>query len=105
MDIKFEKMYEKDIDDLIPIMKRAFDYDTQIHLGKDAVGPLGYDDGTFLRRWALDETATSYCIYFKNILIGGTILWINEDDNNYLGNLFIDSKYEDKELVQKYGTK
>ena len=96
MDIKLEKMYEKDIDNLIPIIKAAFDYDTQIHLGKEAGGPLGYDDGTFLRRWGLDKKATSYCIYLKNVLIGGTILWINDNNNNYLGTLFIDINYEDK---------
>ena len=101
MDIKLEQMYEKDIEKLVPIMKSAFDYDTQIHLGKEAGGPPGYDDGTFLRRWALDKAATSYCIYWGNILIGGTILWINEDNNNYLGTLFIDIKYEDKGIGTK----
>lgn len=101
MDIKFGKMYEKDIDNLVPIMKAAFDYDTQIHLGKDAGGPPGYDDGTFLKRWGLDKSATPYCIYMGNILIGGTILWINEDNNNYLGTLFIDINYEDKGIGTK----
>ena len=28
-------------------MKAEFDYDTKIHLGKEAGGPPGYDDGTF----------------------------------------------------------
>lgn len=77
MEIKLERMYKKDIENLVPIMKAAFDYDTKIHLGKEAGGPPGYDDGTFLRIWALDKESTAYCIYFRNILIGGTILWIN----------------------------
>lgn len=105
MEINFEKMYESNIEYLLPIMKRSFDYDTKIHLGKEAGGPPGYDDGTFLRRWAFDKAATSYCIYYGNILIGGVILWINEDNNNYLGTLFIDVKYEDKGIGTKVWSK
>ena len=101
MEIKLESMNEKDIENLVPIMKAAFDYDTKIHLGKEGGGPAGYDDGTFLRRWALDKAATSYCIYLGNTLIGGIILWINEDNNNYLGTLFIDINYEDKGVGTK----
>lgn len=101
MDIKLEKMHEKDINNLIPIMKSAFDYDTKIHLGQETGGPSGYDDGTFLRRWALDKEASSYCIYLDNILIGGTILWINENNENSLGCLFIDVNYEDKGIGTK----
>jgi hypothetical protein len=101
MRIKFDKMTEKDIPNLIQIMKRAFDYDTKIHLGKEAGGPPGYDDGTFLRKWGLDKEATSYCIYLNNILIGGVILWINDNNENYLGSLFIDINYEDKGIGTK----
>ncbi|MGL5348662.1 MAG: GNAT family N-acetyltransferase [Peptostreptococcaceae bacterium] len=101
MDIKFETMNKNDIDNLIPIMKSAFDYDTKIHLGKETGGPSGYDDGTFLRRWGLDKEATSYCIYLNNILIGGTILWINDNNENSLGCLFIDINYEDKGIGTK----
>jgi len=101
MDIKFEKMTEKDIPNLVQIMKRAFDYDTKIHLGHETGGPEGYDDGTFLRKWGLDKNATSYCIYLDNVLIGGTILWINHNNENCLGTLFIDPDYEDKGIGTK----
>lgn len=101
MEIKFKQMYEKDIESLVPIMKAAFDYDTKIHLGREEGGPPGYDDGTFLRKWALDKSATSYCIYWEEVLIGGTILWINEDNNNYLGTIFIDINYENKGIGTK----
>ncbi|ABR34840.1 GNAT family N-acetyltransferase [Clostridium beijerinckii] len=96
MNIKFGKMTEKDITSLVKIMKRAFDYDSQIHLGKETGGPPGYDDGTFLSKWGLDKKATSYCIYLNDVLIGGTILWINDSNENFLGSLFIDPDYEDK---------
>ena len=101
MNIKFKRMTEKDIENLIPIMKAAFDYDTKLHLGKEAGGPAGYDDGTFLRRWALDKEATSYCIYLNERLIGGVVLWIKENKENYLGNLFIDINYENKGIGTK----
>lgn len=101
MNIKFEKMMEKDITNLVPIMKMAFDYDSKIHLGQETGGPEGYDDGTFLRKWGLDKKTTSYCIYLGTVLIGGTILWINDNNENYLGNLFIDPNYEDKGIGTK----
>lgn len=74
-------------------MKAEFDYDTKIHLGKEAGGPKGYDDGTFLRRWELNKEVTFYCIYLNEILIGGVILWIKENNENYLGKLFIDINF------------
>ncbi|WP_297639207.1 GNAT family N-acetyltransferase [uncultured Clostridium sp.] len=96
MNIEFKELKEENIDKLIPIMKAAFDYDTKIHLDKECGGPSGYDDGTFLRRWALDENTTSLCIYENNNLIGAVILWINSNNENYLGNIFIDINYENK---------
>lgn len=101
MDIRFKKLYDTDIDNLTVIMERAFDYDTEIHLGKAKGGPEGYDDGSFLRKWALNERASSFCIYLEETLIGAVILWINNDNNNYLGNLFIDVKYESKGIGTK----
>jgi len=38
-----------DIPELVPVMKRAFDDDTQKHLGKPRGGPEGYDDGDSIR--------------------------------------------------------
>ncbi|MVX65712.1 GNAT family N-acetyltransferase [Clostridium chromiireducens] len=105
MNIKFDKMTEEDILSLVNIMKRAFDYDTKIHLGQETGGPPGYDDGSFLRKWGLDKEATSYCIYLDNVLIGATILWINDNDENYLGNIFIDPDYEDKGIGTKVWSK
>jgi len=39
-----------DIPERAPVMKRAFDDDSQKHLGKPWGGPEGYDDGGFFRR-------------------------------------------------------
>ena len=56
---EFVPFEESDIATLTPVMKRAFDAEAQFHLGRDG-GPPGYDDGTFLRRWALHPKATAF---------------------------------------------
>lgn len=93
----FEEVQENDIEILTPIMKRAFDEDTKIHLGREYGGPPGYDNGDFLRRYALDAASTSYKISKGENVIGAIILWINTDTNqNILGNVFIEPLEENK---------
>lgn len=95
--LSFERFTEGDVDVLTPVMKRAFDEDTRIHLGKECGGPPGYDDGSFLRQWALDKAATSYKISKDGKAIAGLILWINEKTKeNFLGSIFVDSELENK---------
>ena len=89
------------IDELTKIMERAFNEDARIHLGKERGGPDGYDDGSFLRKWGLHKDASSYCISLNQQLIGGVILWINEDKNNFLGNIFIDPACENHGMGTK----
>jgi len=52
--LQFETFKEEDIDILTPIMKRAFDEDAMRHLNEPEGGPPGYDNGDFLRKYALD---------------------------------------------------
>lgn len=47
--LSFEILHETDLTILTPIMERAFDEDTRIHLNKPKGGPAGYDNGEFLR--------------------------------------------------------
>ena len=47
--LSFTLMAESDIPDLTPVMTRAFDDDSQKHLGKEKGGPPGYDNGDFPR--------------------------------------------------------
>lgn len=91
----------QDIVELAAIMKRAFDEDTRIHLGKDAGGPPGYDDGSFLREWGMNPNASSFKILDNGNLIGGTILWINSNKENFLGTIFLDTSSEDKGIGTK----
>lgn len=95
--LTFSTIREQDIPALTAIMKRAFDEDTRLHLGREAGGPPGYDDGSFLRRYALDDAATAYQILQNSIVIGGIILWIHADTKeNFLGSLFVDAALENK---------
>lgn len=101
-DIKFVLLEEKDVDELIPIMTRAFDKDAQIHLGEEKGGPEGYDNGDFIRKWGFDENSTSYKILLDNKTIGAVILWINEVCNeNFLGDIFIDPSYQNTGIGQR----
>lgn len=98
MNLEFISMEEKHIAELTQIMVRAFDEDTKIHLGIEKGGPEGYDDGSFLRKWGLHTNSSSYCIMLDGKMIGAVILWINENQENFLGNLFLDPVYENQGL-------
>lgn len=79
-------------------MKKAFDEDARRHLGEESGGPPGYDDGTFLMKYALNSPTDAFKIYYGNVLIGAIIVWINPDGNNFLGNMFVDPSMQDKGL-------
>lgn len=94
MDIELRDLTETDVELLTPIMTRAFDHDTKIHTVKVAGGPPGYNDGTFLNKWALHPHSTAFCIYLDDELAGAIILWIFEHHENRLGCVFLDPHYE-----------
>lgn len=95
-DLEFRKFNMGDIELFTKIMKRAFDKDTQIHLHQAAGGPPGYDTGEFLRKWALHKASTAFTIYKDDIPIGATIVWINANNENFLGTIFLDPDYQEK---------
>ncbi len=94
--IELQPLTEKDIEPLTKIMARAFDHDTKIHLDEDKGGPEGYDDGRFLIKWGLQSPTKSYKILLNGTLVGGIIVWIRENGNNYLGTIFIDPPFQGK---------
>ncbi len=101
-DIKLELLEEKDVEELIPIMTRAFDKDAQIHLGEEKGGPEGYDNGDFIRKWGFNEKVTSYKILLDNKTIGAVMLWIDDISNeNFLGNIYIDTSYQNAGIGQR----
>ena len=88
--LEFVRINEDDVCDLTKIMKRAFDADSKMHLGKDAGGPNGYDNGDFIRKWYLKDGVHAYKILQDHRLIGGINVFINDNGENYLGNVFVD---------------
>jgi len=94
--LQFRNFEKTDVALFTGIMKRAFDEDTKRHLGEESGGPPGYDNGDFLRKWALDKNSTAYAIFKENVPIGAVIVWINSNDENFLGNIFVDPDFQDK---------
>jgi len=96
------KPFTKDYKEALSlIMKDAFNYDALMHIGKED-GPEGYNDGSFIDKWFVNDKATPLCIFKDSELIGGVNLWINKQTNiNYLGCLFIKVDCENK----GYGTR
>ncbi len=96
--LQFDDFLESDVELLTPIMKRAFDEDARRHLNEDSGGPDGYDNGDFLKKWALHPDSKSFKISKAGSPVGAIILWVNKNHENYLGNMFIDTQLQDKGL-------
>ncbi|MFX1251433.1 MAG: GNAT family N-acetyltransferase [Promethearchaeota archaeon] len=97
MDLKYVKATEDDIPELTKVMTRAFDDDSQKHLGKAKGGPPGYDNGDFFRKWLLPyKESIGYKILANDKVIGGFIVWVFEHGKNSLGTIFIDPDYQDQ---------
>lgn len=94
--LKFDIFTDKDVVLLTPIMKRAFDEDAKRHLNEETGGPDGYDNGDFLKNYALSKESVAYKVSKDDKIIGCIIVWINENNENYLGNMFIDPQFQDK---------
>ena len=94
--LMFKNFNENDIECFSKIMKRAFDKDSQIHLNIEEGGPDGYNDGTFLKKWYLHKNATAYVVYKSNIPIGAINVWINKNNENFLGNTFVDPNFQNQ---------
>lgn len=97
----FEELKSEDITSLTPIMKKAFDEDARRHLGESTGGPPGYDNGDFLRRYALDNKSQAFKVTKDNKIVGAVIVWINKNNINYLGNMFVDVDLQDKGMGTK----
>ncbi len=92
----FREFTEDDVETLTEIMKRSFDEDAKRHLGRESGGPPGYDDGSFLGRYALDPRSDAFVILLGQKPIGAFIVWPGTDGVSFLGNLFIDPDCQDR---------
>ena len=94
MDIDFQQLKPADIEVLSDVMTRAFDQDAQQFQGQNTGGPPGYDDGSFLRQWGLDNPDShAYRISVDGCPAGAFILWWDSAAST-LGNIFIDPVYQ-----------
>ncbi|CAH8713027.1 GNAT family N-acetyltransferase [Paenibacillus thiaminolyticus] len=94
--LMFQPICEEDVAGLTEIMTRAFDTDTKQFLGCEKGGPEGYDTGEFIRRWALHSPTHSYKVALDDKVIGAVIVWINENNENVLGCIFLDPLLENR---------
>ncbi|PZM66271.1 GNAT family N-acetyltransferase [Paenibacillus dendritiformis] len=94
--LQFQSILEEDVAGLTEIMTRAFDTDTKQFLGQEKGGPVGYDTGEFIKRWALNSPTQSYKVVLDKKVIGAVIVWINENNENVLECLFIDPFVENR---------
>lgn len=90
--LEFLPMKKEDIEELTPIMKRAFDDDTRLHSDQTEGGPDGYDDGSFLLKWGIEANSLAYRVNLEGKAIGALILFLSPDGKEgFLGNIFVDS--------------
>lgn len=94
MGLEFKIFEETDIEVYTEIMKLAFNDDSKRHLNEESGGPPGYDDGSFLREFALHKDSVAYKVLKDDTPVGLIIVWIKSDGNNYLGNMFVHPKYQ-----------
>lgn len=103
MKLRFEKIEEKDIPKLTHCMTLAFDDDSQKHLGIAKGGPEGYNNGDFFRKWLFAyEESYGYKALLEEEIVGGIIIWVLPKGNNSLGTIFINPKYQDRGIGQKF---
>lgn len=97
MVLRYEEASEEDIPELTSIMTRAFDDDSQKHLGVAKGGPDGYDNGDFFRKWLFPyKESIGYKMLLDEKIIGCFIVWVYDHGRNSLGTIFIDPDQQDK---------
>ncbi|MCP3921748.1 MAG: GNAT family N-acetyltransferase [Desulfobacterales bacterium] len=102
MEVFFTLLEEKDIIELVDPMTKAFDDDAKRFNGKEKDGPPGYDDGSFLYKWGLDNNGSiSYKIIVDSKSVGAFIIWWNEDGESTLGTIFVDPELQNKGVGRK----
>ncbi|MHA2226090.1 MAG: GNAT family N-acetyltransferase [Candidatus Hodarchaeales archaeon] len=97
MRLVYSEIEETNIPELTQVMTRAFDDDSQKHLGVEKGGPPVYDNGDFFRTWLLPyKESVGYKVIFEEEVIAGIIVWILPKGQNNLGTIFVDPVHQDK---------
>lgn len=102
MNISFALLNESDVCGLVGPMKRAFDDDAQRFAGKEKGGPSGYDDGSFLIDWGINNNeSTSYKIIVDDNSVGAFIIWWDANGESIFGSIFVDPIFQNKGIGKK----
>lgn len=98
-ELTLRRLVAGDIPRLTEIMTRAFNKDSQMHLGRNG-GPDGYDDGSFLRRYGLeDDSCIAYTVLLDGRTAGAVLLWIDAAKRlGTLGCIFVDDSVQNQGL-------
>ncbi len=90
MKISFARFAPGDVAPMTRVMKAAFDADSLMHRGVED-GPPGYDDGAFLKKYALDPRCDAYVIHVDDTPMGVAIVIPETAPGEYLLDcLFLD---------------
>lgn len=93
LSIRIESASLEDIPDLTLVMTKAFDADSQRHLGEPKAGPKGYDNGDFFRKWMPPEDSFTFKVLINETVIAGMIVWVYDHGRNTLGTIFVNPEY------------
>jgi hypothetical protein len=96
--LRFVPFEPGDVDVLAPVMKRAFDEDSRRHGRGEVGGPPGYDNGDFLRNYALHPDSNAYKVLSGDTPVGAVIVWPRKSGIAFLGCIFVDTARQDKGL-------
>jgi GNAT superfamily N-acetyltransferase len=98
LELQFQEITsEEDIPELTTVMTRAFDDDSQKHLGVERGGPDGYDNGDFFCKWLFGyRESTGYKILENGKINVAFIVWILPEGYNVLGTIFVDPVHQDR---------
>ncbi|MCH1942283.1 GNAT family N-acetyltransferase [Holdemania massiliensis] len=92
--MKLEKVENKQIEKIVSMSKRAFETDVEVGGSFDGYPPE-YDSVIWHEQMLKEDHL--YQAVEGNKVVGGTILFLNENNNNlYIGRIFIDSVYHRK---------
>jgi len=87
--IEIAPIRDEDSAELTRVMTRAFDDDAKRHLGEEKGGPDGYDDGSFIARWAFHKDARCYVARLGHAIAGAIIVFPGAE-RSVLGCIFVD---------------
>lgn len=100
-EIRFRTFTEADVEPASAIMQAAFEEDSDLFRTVPDT-PDGCGDGSFLRKFALESGADSYCVEVDGALAGAIIVFHNAETNeNFLGCIFLSPTLRGRSLGTK----